>query len=49
MCFGKTVITFAYELGLRYFFLKLGRIKFHIPPNPTLVGFAHGKRPKFDF
>jgi hypothetical protein len=34
---------------LRNFFLKLGIIKFHIPPNPTLIGFAHGKRPKFDF
>jgi hypothetical protein len=29
--------------------LKLGRIKFHIQPNPTLVRFAHGKRPKIDF
>jgi hypothetical protein len=48
-CFGKTVIIFAYELGLRYFFFKLGRIKFRIQPNPTLVKFAHWKRPKFDF
>jgi hypothetical protein len=36
MCFSKTVITFAYELRLGYSFLKLGRIKFHIPPNPSL-------------
>jgi hypothetical protein len=35
MCFGKTVMTFAYELGLGYLFLKFGRIKFHIQPNPT--------------
>jgi hypothetical protein len=24
MCFGKMVITFAYKLGLRYFFLEIG-------------------------
>jgi hypothetical protein len=48
-CFGKTVITFAYKIRLSYFLKKLGRIKFRIQSNPTLVRFAHGKRPKFDF
>jgi hypothetical protein len=43
--FGKTGITFAYKLGLSYFFLKLGRIKFRIQPNPTQSGLPTGRAP----
>jgi hypothetical protein len=47
-CFGKTVIIFAYELRLRYFFWNWVESNFASnQTHPSQV--AHGKRPKFGF